>query len=54
MAKKSKFKLGDKVTSTKWPGEQFEIVLEIDNRFAIQSKRIRAIATQPELTLIKE
>ena len=52
MVKKSKFQLNDRVKSTKWIGQVFNIVMVRDNRYAIQNDRIRAIATQNELTLI--
>lgn len=54
MARKRKFKVGDKVRSVRWPDPQFEIVMEIDGRFAIESNRVRAIAQSKELTLIQE
>lgn len=53
MARKRKFKVGDKVKSVQWPDVQFEIVMEIDGRFAIVNNRLRAIAQSKELTLIK-
>lgn len=52
MARKRKFKVGDKVRSIQWPNHQFEIVMEIDGRFAIENNRVRAIAQSKELTLI--
>ena len=54
MARKRKFKVGDKVRSIQWPNHQFEIVMEIDGRFAIKNNRLRAIAQSKELTLIQE
>lgn len=54
MARKRKFKVGDKVRSIQWPDHQFEIVMELDGRFAIENNRVRAIAQSKELTLIKE
>lgn len=52
MARKRKFKVGDKVRSSRWPDPQFKIVMEIDGRFAIENNRVRAIAQSKELTLI--
>lgn len=52
MARKRKFKVGDKVKSIQWPNHQFEIVMEIDGRFAIANNRLRTIAQTKELTLI--
>lgn len=52
MAKKSKFQLNDRVKSTKWIGQVFNIVMVRDNRYAIQNDRIRTISTQNELTLV--
>jgi len=55
MAKKPKFKVGDKVTSWHWPNKGvFEIVLEVDGRFAIENHQVRAIAQERELTKIEE
>lgn len=54
MARKRKFKVGDKVKSVQWPDSQFEIVMELDGRFAIANNRLRAIAQSKELTLIQE
>ena len=54
MARKRKFKVGDKVRSIQWPNHQFEIVMELDGRFAIANNRLRAIAQSKELTLIEE
>ena len=54
MARKRKFRVGDKVRSLQWPNHQFEIVMELDGRFAIQNYKVRAIAQSKELTLIQE
>lgn len=54
MARKRKFKVGDKVRSLQWPNHQFEIVMELDGRFAIANNRVRSIAQSKELTLIQE
>lgn len=54
MAKKSKFQLNDRVKSIKWPGHTFNIVVVLDDRYAIENDKIRAIATKNELTLIEE
>lgn len=54
MAKKSKFQLNDRVKSTKWIGQIFNVVMIKDNRYAIQNDQIRAIATKNELTLIEK
>ena len=54
MAKKSKFQLNDRVKAIKWPGHTFNIVVVLDDRYAIENDKIRAIATKNELTLIEE
>ncbi len=54
MAKQKPFKLNDRVLSSKWIGQVFNIVMIKDNRYAIQNDQIRAIATKNELTLIEK
>jgi hypothetical protein len=54
MVKQKPFKLNDRVLSSKWPGHTFNIVIVLDDRYAIENDKIRAIATKNELTLIEE
>ena len=47
---KKQFELNDRVVSSKWPGHIFVIVMTLDDRYAIENDKIRAIATKHELT----
>jgi len=54
MARKAKINLNDRVLSSKWPGHVFVIVMVLDDRYAIENDKIRAIATKNELTKIRK
>ena len=54
MAKQKPFKLNDRVLSSKWPGHIFVIVVVLDDRYAIENDKIRAIATKNELTKVRK
>ena len=54
MARKAKINLNDRVLSSKWPGHVFVIVMTLDDRYAIENDKIRAIATKNELTKVRK
>jgi hypothetical protein len=54
MAKQKPFKINDRVLSSKWPGHVFVIVMVLDDRYAIENDKIRAIATKNELTKVRK
>ena len=53
MAKKHKFKVGDKVNVLHWTGV-FTIISEIEGRFAVENWPSRLHAKPSDLTLIRE
>ena len=53
MARKAKINLNDRVLSSQWPGHVFVVMMIKDGRYAIESDKVRTIATSKELTKIK-